>query len=205
MCSGSNGSFFLHVDYREVHYCKVLLDEIFGSPNRSSTRSCGHTTTAHAPSRGGLPSTTISSGTRRTRRAIRSTMRTWTGFLTWLPGWSALKRPQKERRRRTFGGIRSCRRTGRRRRGIPTQKPLGILERIVKVHSKPGDVVLDFFAGSGTTGAAAAKLERNFILVDSNPEAIRVMAKRLEQYGVEFEGCDDLLQDTETKQRLFSL
>ena len=72
---------------------------------------------------------------------------------------------------------------GKEKTGYPTQKPLGIVERIVRVHSNPGDVVLDFFAGSGTTGEAAAKLGRGFILVDNNPEAIRVMEKRLAVAG----------------------
>jgi site-specific DNA-methyltransferase (adenine-specific) len=75
--------------------------------------------------------------------------------------------------------------TGKEKTGYPTQKPLAILERIVKVHSEPGDVVLDFFAGSGTTGAAAAKHGRGFVLVDESPAAVRVMAERLAQYAPE--------------------
>ena len=72
---------------------------------------------------------------------------------------------------------------GKEKTGYPTQKPLGIVERIVRVHSNPGDMVLDFFAGSGTTGEAAAKLGRGFILVDNNAEAIRVMERRLAVAG----------------------
>jgi site-specific DNA-methyltransferase (adenine-specific) len=67
---------------------------------------------------------------------------------------------------------------GRERTGYPTQKPLAILKRIVTASSRPGDVVLDFFAGSGTTGAAAYELGRRFVLVDNNPDALAVMAKR---------------------------
>jgi site-specific DNA-methyltransferase (adenine-specific) len=63
--------------------------------------------------------------------------------------------------------------------GYPTQKPVKLLERIIKIHSNPGDWVLDFFAGSGTTGEAAARLGRKFVLVDNNPEAVEIMAKRL--------------------------
>jgi site-specific DNA-methyltransferase (adenine-specific) len=73
--------------------------------------------------------------------------------------------------------------TGKEKTGYATQKPLGILERIVKVHSNAGDVVLDFFAGSGTAGEAAAKNGRRFLLVDENAEAIRVMKKRLAKYN----------------------
>ena len=73
---------------------------------------------------------------------------------------------------------------GKEKTGYPTQKPLGIVERIVRVHSNPGELVLDFFAGSGTTGEAAAKLGRDFLLVDNNAEAIRVMEKRLGRLAV---------------------
>ena len=68
---------------------------------------------------------------------------------------------------------------GKERTGYATQKPLGIIERIVKVHSNPGDMLLDFFAGSGTFGEAAAKFDRKFTMVDENPEAVDVMMKRL--------------------------
>src|SRR6202035_1709833 len=67
---------------------------------------------------------------------------------------------------------------GRERTGYPTQKPLGILRRIVQASSRSGDVVLDFFAGSGTTGAACLETNRRFILIDDNPDALEVMARR---------------------------
>jgi site-specific DNA-methyltransferase (adenine-specific) len=67
----------------------------------------------------------------------------------------------------------------REKTGYPTQKPLKLLERIVRVHSNPGELVLDFFAGSGTTGQAAANLGRRFLLIDANSDAVRVMRKRL--------------------------
>jgi site-specific DNA-methyltransferase (adenine-specific) len=72
--------------------------------------------------------------------------------------------------------------TGKEKTGYPTQKPLGILNRIVRVHSNPGDRILDFFAGSGTTGAAAARHDRRFTLIDESAEAIAVMEKRLAPY-----------------------
>jgi site-specific DNA-methyltransferase (adenine-specific) len=80
--------------------------------------------------------------------------------------------------------------TGKEKTGYPTQKPLGILRRIIQASSRPGDTVLDFFAGSGTTGEAAAQLGRKFILVDNNEEALRVMARRLGHLGVEWVGFD---------------
>ena len=68
--------------------------------------------------------------------------------------------------------------TGKEKTGYPTQKPLGILTRIIQASSNPGDTVLDFFAGSGTTGEAAYRLGHSFILVDNNRPAIEVMKKR---------------------------
>jgi site-specific DNA-methyltransferase (adenine-specific) len=67
---------------------------------------------------------------------------------------------------------------GKEKTGYPTQKPVGVLRRIIQASSKEGDTVLDFFAGSGTTGDAALQLGRRFILVDNNPEAIEIMRRR---------------------------
>ena len=71
---------------------------------------------------------------------------------------------------------------GKEKTGYPTQKPLGIINRIIKVHSNPGDLVLDFFAGSGTTGMSAITNDRNAILIDNNPESIKVMKNRFKNY-----------------------
>jgi site-specific DNA-methyltransferase (adenine-specific) len=68
---------------------------------------------------------------------------------------------------------------GREKTGYPTQKPEGILRRIVQASSRPGDAVLDPFAGSGTTGAVAAPLGRSAVLIDANPEAVAVMRARM--------------------------
>ena len=69
--------------------------------------------------------------------------------------------------------------TGKEKTGYATQKPEGILRRIIQASSAPGDWVLDFFAGSGTTGAVAAKLDRRFVLMEQNPDAIAIMQARL--------------------------
>ena len=68
---------------------------------------------------------------------------------------------------------------GREKTGYPTQKPEGIVRRMVSASTRPGDWCLDFFAGSGTLGAVAAKLDRRFVLIDSNPEAVQVIRARL--------------------------
>jgi site-specific DNA-methyltransferase (adenine-specific) len=85
--------------------------------------------------------------------------------------------------------------TGKEKTGYPTQKPLKILERIVRVHSDPGDLVADFFAGSGTTGEAAARNGRDYLLVDSNPEAVGVMARRLAWDGPEVLGAEEIREN----------
>jgi site-specific DNA-methyltransferase (adenine-specific) len=77
--------------------------------------------------------------------------------------------------------------TGKEKTGYPTQKPEGILRRIIQASSRENDLVLDFFAGSGTTGAVAASLGRRFILIDQNQESIDVISRRLKSAGVEFE------------------
>jgi site-specific DNA-methyltransferase (adenine-specific) len=69
--------------------------------------------------------------------------------------------------------------SGREKTGYPTQKPEGIVRRMVLASSRPGDWCLDPFAGSGTLGAVAAATGRRFVLIDSNPEAVRVMGRRL--------------------------
>jgi site-specific DNA-methyltransferase (adenine-specific) len=76
--------------------------------------------------------------------------------------------------------------TGKEKTGYPTQKPLGILRRILQASSNPGDLVVDCFAGSGTTGVAAAELGRRFLLVDNNPQAFQVMEERFRGLEVEF-------------------
>jgi site-specific DNA-methyltransferase (adenine-specific) len=77
--------------------------------------------------------------------------------------------------------------TGKEKTGYPTQKPLGILRRVIQASSKEGDLVLDFFAGSGTTGAAAAELGRSFILIDQNPESIEVIRERFKSLPIDYE------------------
>ncbi len=67
---------------------------------------------------------------------------------------------------------------GTEKTGYPTQKPLGILRRIIAASSNKGDTVMDFFAGSGTTGAVCLELDRHFIMIDENPQSIEVMRKR---------------------------
>ncbi|HSO32924.1 MAG TPA: site-specific DNA-methyltransferase [Labilithrix sp.] len=180
------GSFYFHIDYREVHYCKVLLDGIFGRDSflneiiwaydygaRSKTRwpakhdnilfyvkdpARYHFDTAEVDRIAYMAPELV--GEEKTARGKLPTD-------TW---WHTIVSP-----------------TGKEKLGYPTQKPIGILKRIVRASCPPGGLVLDFFAGSGTTGAAALESERRFVLVDASEVAIATMKKRFASAAVVFE------------------
>ncbi len=173
----ADGSLYFHIDYREVHYCKILLDEIFG-------RQCFLNEIIWAYDYGGKSKTKwpakhdnilfyvknqdhytfnvdaidrepyMAPGLVGPDKAARGKLPTDTWWHTIVPT------------------------NGQEKTGYPTQKPLGVINRIVLASSNPGDLVMDFFAGSGTVGESCLKLGRQFILIDNNPEAINVMAKR---------------------------
>ena len=176
------GSLFFHIDPREVHYCKVLLDEIF-------TRACfqneivwAYDYGARATKRWPAKHDNILWYTRDPERYTFNLAAT-----DRIPYMApTLVGAEKAARGKTPTDVwwhTIVSPTGKEKTGYATQKPLGILERIVRVHSNPGDLVLDFFAGSGTTGEAAARHNRSFCLVDSNPEAIAVMEQRLAKFN----------------------
>ena len=182
-----NGSLFLHIDQRESHYCKVLLDQVFGRGSfmneiiwsydyggRSKRKwPAKHDTifwyavdpknyTFNADNIDRIPYMAPSLVGKE--KAARGKIPTDVWWQTIVPT------------------------NGKERTGYPTQKPLAILDRIVKVHSNAGELVMDFFAGSGTTGVAAAKNDRRFVLVDANNEAVQIAAKRLNEYDPECVG-----------------
>jgi site-specific DNA-methyltransferase (adenine-specific) len=173
-----NGSFFFHIDYREVHYCKVLLDAIFGRTSFINEIIWAYDYGARATGRWSPKHDNIlwyakdpESYTYRYDDIDR------VPYIA--PG---LVGPEKAERGKTptdtwWNTIVSP--NGKEKTGYPTQKPLAIINRIVKVHSNPGDTLLDFFAGSGTLGESAIRNGRSAVLVDNNEEAMRVMARRL--------------------------
>jgi site-specific DNA-methyltransferase (adenine-specific) len=175
------GSLFFHIDYREVHYCKILLDEIFGRPSFQNEIIWAYDYGARSTKRWPAKHDNILWYTKD------PTLYTFnldaTDRIPYMaPG---LVGPIKAARGKTPTDVwwhTIVSPTGKEKTGYATQKPLGILERIVRVHSNPGDTVLDFFAGSGTTGEAAARNNRSFILIDESPAAIAVMQKRLARY-----------------------
>ena len=182
------GSLYLHLDYREVHYCKVLLDQIFGRECFLNEIIWAYDYGARARRRWPAKHDNILLYVKDPARyTFNSDEVDREPYMA--PG---LVGPEKAARGKLpsdcwWHTIVSP--TGKEKSGYPTQKPLGVLRRIVAASSLPGDLVLDFFAGSGTTGAAAAALGRDFLLVDNNEAALQTMARRFAQLpGVEYIG-----------------
>ena len=173
-----DGSLFFHIDSREAHYCKVLLDGIFGRPSFLNEIVWAYDYGGRSRSRWPAKHDTIFwYAVDPARYVFRY------DDIDRVPYMApALAGPEKAARGKTptdVWWLTIVSPTGKEKTGYPTQKPLKLLERIVRVHSDPGDLVVDFFAGSGTTGEAAARCGRDYLLVDDNPEAVAVMARRL--------------------------
>lgn len=174
----TDGTLYLHLDYREVHYAKVMLDGLFGQDcflneviwaydygarvkNRWPAKHDNILVYVKDPTQYHYDNTEVdrepymAPGLVTPEKAAK-------GKLPTDVWWHTIVSP-----------------TGKEKTGYPNQKPEGILRRIVSASSREGDWVLDFFGGSGTTGAVAAKLGRRFVMADNNPEAIEIMRKRL--------------------------
>ncbi len=178
------GSLFFHIDPREVHYCKVMLDEVFALDGGAG-RACFQNEIIWA----------YDYGARSTKRwpAKHDNILWYTKHRTnytfnldasdripyMAPGLVGAEKAARGKTPTDVWWHTIVSPTGKEKTGYPTQKPLGILERIVRVHSNPGDTVLDFFAGSGTTGLAATNNGRHCILIDQSAEACTLMRKRL--------------------------
>ncbi len=187
----STGSLYFHIDYREVHYCKVMLDEIFGRDNFRNEIIWAYDFGGRAKDRWPAKHDNILYYV-KDRGSFVFNREDIDRIPYMAPG---LVGKQKASRGKlptdtwwhTIVGTNSKEKTG-----YPTQKPVAILERIVRASSNPGDLVLDFFAGSGTTGAACLKTDRHFILIDNNPQAFDVMQKRFsEEKNITWIGAND--------------
>ncbi len=174
----ATGSFFLHLDYREVHYAKVVLDGIFGRASFMNEIIWAYDYGARSRTRWSPKHDNILWYAKDP--AHYTFHRDATDRIAYMA--PRLVGPEKVARGKTptdtwWHTIVSP--NGKEKTGYPTQKPLGVIERIVAVHSNPGDQLLDFFAGSGTLGVAAARLGRHATLVDDNPEAVAIMRRRM--------------------------
>ena len=180
------GTFYLHLDYREVHYAKVLLDQIFGPECFLNEIIWAYDYGARAKRRWPAKHDNILVYVKDPRRyffdntevdrepymapGLVTPQKAAKGKLPTDVWWHTIVSP-----------------TGKEKSGYATQKPEGILRRIVQASSREGDWVLDFFAGSGTTGAVAGKLGRKFLLIDENPQAVEIITRRLEKAEISFE------------------
>lgn len=178
------GTLYVHLDYREVHYVKVLLDDIFGRKCFLNEIIWAYDYGGRAKSRWPSKHDTILVYVKDPKKyhfdsaevdrepymapGLVTPEKRAKGKLPTDVWWHTIVSP-----------------TGKEKTGYPTQKPEGILRRIISASSRPGDWVLDFFAGSGTTGAVAAAMDRKFYLIDQNDQAIEVMRGRLPD-GTEF-------------------
>ena len=172
-----NGSLYFHIDYREVHYCKILLDKIFGRDAFLNEIIWAYDYGGRTRKRWPAKHDNILWYAKDPKNYIFNYDQ-----IARIP-YMAPGLVSKEKAKRgklptdTWWHTIVCTNSNEKT-GYPTQKPLGVMRRIVQASSRPGDNVLDFFAGSGTTGAACLELGRRFILVDNNSEALRVMADR---------------------------
>ena len=171
------GSLYFHIDYREVHYCKVLLDLIFGRDSFLNEIIWAYDYGARTKKKWPAKHDNILWYAKDPEKYTFNY-----DSIDRLPYMApGLVGPEKAARGKTptdtwWHTIVPT--NGSEKTGYPTQKPLGILRRIILASSNPGEVVMDFFAGSGTVGAACLELERSFILVDNNPQALATMAQR---------------------------
>lgn len=183
---GETGTLYLHLDYREAHYAKVLLDALFG-------RDCFLNEIIWAYDYGGKAKNRWPAKHDTILVYVKDAKKYYFDSQSvdrepyMAPG---LVTPEKVERGKLPTDVwwhTIVSPTGKEKTGYPTQKPEGILRRIIQASSREGDLVVDFFGGSGTTGAVAAKLGRRFILIDQNPESIDVISARLKKDGVDFD------------------
>ena len=184
-----NGSFFFHLDYREIHYAKVMCDEIFGRDSFINEIIWSYDYGGRSKSRWSAKHDNIL-WYAKDPKDFTFRFDDIDRIPYMAPG---LVGPEKAARGKTptdswWHTIVSP--NGKEKTGYPTQKPLGIINRIIRVHSNPGDTVMDYFAGSGTTGIAAITHGRNAILVDNNPQSLEVMCKRFDPTTTTFRNWD---------------
>jgi len=179
------GTLYLHLDYREAHYAKVLLDALFGPECFLNEIIWSYDYGGKSKSRWPSKHDTILVYVKDPANYyFDSNSVDREPYLA--PGLVTPEKVEKGKLPTDVWWHTIVSPTGKEKTGYPTQKPVGILRRIIQASSKPGDVVLDFFAGSGTTGFVANELDRKYILVDQNPESIEVIKNRLPKGSFQF-------------------
>jgi site-specific DNA-methyltransferase (adenine-specific) len=173
-----HGTLYFHIDYREAHYCKLLLDEIFGRDAFLNELIWAYDYGAKPRRRWPAKHDTILVYVRTPGAHLFDT-ETVDREPYMAPGLVSAEKAARGKRPTDVWFHTIVPTNGREKTGYPTQKPEGVLRRIVSASSRPGGWCLDPFAGSGTLGAVCRPLDRRFVLIDSNPVAIEVVQRRL--------------------------
>jgi site-specific DNA-methyltransferase (adenine-specific) len=174
-----DGTLYFHIDYREAHHCKLLLDEIFGREQFLNELIWAYDYGARAKRRWPAKHDTILVYVKDAARYyFDSEAVDREPYMA--PGLVSAEKVARGKLPTDVWWHTIVPTNGAEKTGYPTQKPEGIVRRMLQASTRPGDWCLDFFAGSGTLGAVAAKLDRRYVLIDSNPEAVRVMRERLD-------------------------
>ena len=180
------GTLYLHLDYREAHYAKVLLDALFG-------RECFLNEIIWAYDYGGKSKSRWPAKHDTILVYVKDPDNYYFNSEEvdrepyMAPGLVTREKVEKGKLPTDVWWHTIVSPTGKEKTGYPTQKPLGILRRIISASTKQGDRVLDFFAGSGTTAHAAWELKREFVVIDQNPESLKVIRQRLDDLGVNYD------------------
>ncbi len=178
------GSLFFHIDYREAHYCKIWLDQLFGRECFQNEIIWSYDYGARSKKKWSCKHDTIFWYSKHPTNYTFNYDQ-----IDRIP-YMAPKLVGKEKAKRGKTPTDVWWHTivspmGKEKTGYPTQKPRGIIDRIIKVHSNENETVCDFFAGSGTIGESAFALNRSSLLVDKNPQAIEVMLERFKKKEIE--------------------
>jgi site-specific DNA-methyltransferase (adenine-specific) len=173
-----HGTLYFHIDYREAHYCKLMLDQLFGRDAFLNELIWSYDYGAKPRRRWPAKHDTILVYV-RTPGAHHFDADAVEREPYMAPGLVSAEKAERGKRPTDVWFHTIVPTNGREKTGYPTQKPEGVLRRIVAASSRPGGWCLDPFAGSGTLGAVCAQLGRRFVLVDENPAAIEVMRTRL--------------------------
>ena len=180
------GTLYLHLDYREAHYAKVLLDALFG-------RECFLNEIIWAYDYGGKSKSRWPAKHDTILVYVKDPDNYYFNSEEvdrepyMAPGLVTKEKVEKGKLPTDVWWHTIVSPTGKEKTGYPTQKPLGILRRIISASTKQGDRVLDFFAGSGTTAHATWELKREFVVIDQNPESLKVIRQRLDDLGVNYD------------------
>ncbi len=186
----SDGSLYFHIDYREVHYCKILLDQIFGRDHFLNEIIWAYDYGGRAKNKWPAKHDNILLYVKDPQNYVFN-VEDIDRIPYMAPGLVGAEKAEKGKLPTDTWWHTIVPTMGKEKTGYPTQKPLGILERIIRASSNPEDLVLDFFAGSGTTGISCLQLNRKFILIDNSEEALQVMARRFAGVeGIEWIGFD---------------